>query len=295
MKLFESLQENLSPALQFWLRPMLLMLFASLGLHALLLGLPLRTEPKPEEEPEPEPTETVEITSLIAEPSSPSSPKPSPAPKTPPPQPTPPQLQPPPPPRPRQRPPIVQTPREKRAPEPTPAQQQPTPSPQLSPQPSPEPLTQTTPTPSPDNSAATAAAGSGLLDELYKRVYRDLTENSTNTPEAVEASLKGLPYEQIEAEKRSYFFTEPTQLKPEVIGSLGITQRTPSTAYDKYIQPILTNELGFDVNFVSRYGEADLFKAENDNRIEFYMSLVPYGSFGSQTFVVIWPKDPREL
>jgi hypothetical protein len=78
------------------------------------------------------------------------------------------------------------------------------------------------------------------------------------------------------------------------VGSLGITQRTPSTAYDKYIKPILTNELGFDVNFAGRYGEAELFKAQNERGVEFYMSLVPYGSFGSQTFVVIWRKDPRE-
>jgi hypothetical protein len=132
---------------------------------------------------------------------------------------------------------------------------------------------------------------------LYERVYRDLVENSTNSPEAIEKALKSIPFDQVQAEKRPFFFAGPDQLKAGAIGSLGMTQRPPNIAYDKYIEPVLTRELGFQLEWIGRfaYGDSELYRAWNDNGIEFHISLVPYGSFGSQTFVVIWAKDPREL
>ncbi len=118
-----------------------------------------------------------------------------------------------------------------------------------------------------------------------------------NSPEALKNALDDVSPERVAEDKRSSFFEESGRLKDGAIARLAIPQKTPGTAYDDYIEPILKDQLRFQIDWEGRfaYGDSDLYKAWNDNGIEFYISLVPYGKPASQTLVVIWAKDPREL
>jgi len=135
----------------------------------------------------------------------------------------------------------------------------------------------------------------GFLEELSLRIRRDLLENSTNTPESIDELLRSLPYSEIAAQQREYFFHSETKLKAGVVGSLGIPQ-SPTTSYYDYIQPVLTKELDFEIEKRGKvYGDAELYHAKHKQNVELYISLVPVGSFGSQTFVVIWAEYPWHI
>ena len=135
----------------------------------------------------------------------------------------------------------------------------------------------------------------GLLEELSRRIRRDLLENSTNTPETIDAVLLSRPYSELAVEQREYFFQSETKLKAGALGSLGIP-KSPITSYAFYIQSILTKELDFDIEELGKvYGDAELYKAKKAQDVDFYLSLIPFGSSASNTFVVIWEKDPRSI
>jgi len=129
---------------------------------------------------------------------------------------------------------------------------------------------------------------------LSRRIRRDLLKKSIKTPETIDEFLRSLPYSEIAAQQREYFFQSETKLKTGALGSLGIIQ-SPIISYYSYIQPILTKELGLEIEELGIYGEAELYKVKNEQKVELYISLVPVGSFGRQTFVVIWEKDPRNI
>ncbi|NER99580.1 MAG: hypothetical protein F6J86_38180, partial [Symploca sp. SIO1B1] len=134
-----------------------------------------------------------------------------------------------------------------------------------------------------------------LLEELSRRNRRDLIQYSTKTPEAIDEIFRSLPYSEIAAKQRGYFFQSETQLKAGALGSLRIPG-DPMTLYDFSMQPILSQELDFEIEELGTvYGDAELYQVKKDEA-EFYISLVGFGSFDNiSTFVVIWEKDPRSI
>lgn len=319
MKPFYLQLKNLPPSLQAWFRPMLLI---SLGFHGLLLTLPMPQQPKLEPLP-PKKAEKVKITTLLAasSPSPKASPKPFLNALQPTPKPTPKRVIPPP----QQRvtsPPPVPIPKQTPKPEPPKEEEQPKKQSKQEEQPKKQaqeeekPKQQQEPDNQPekqpkeeekskqqesdnqpekqlqeDNSAAVAEAGQGLLEELRPRILDRLAQ-STNDPDAMREYLETLPYDFIKPEQQPYFFEGEGKLKKEALAFLAIPQTNPQGAYDDYFKPVLGEELGFKVESLGQtYGQADLYKAHNEAKVEFYMSIVK--PTGSGAFVVIWPKDPR--
>ena len=251
-------------------RPMLLV---SVAVHAGLLTLPLPSET--ESQPEPEPEETVKITSLVAPESSP---EPAPAPPqaaqppeqtaTPAPQPTVPpipqlDLELPP-----EDEPIPEVPPEESVPEEMPSEQAAVPTPQSS----------------------AAPPGANLVEALRPRILERLAKSSNDLQE-MENFLDSFPTESMKAEQTSSFFVG-NQLKEGAIASVAIPQTNAVGAYTDYLEPVLTNQLGFSLEPLQPYGGADLYKAQNAEGVEFYMSLVKL-KLGSGAFVVFWQSDPR--
>ncbi|HBY77317.1 MAG TPA: hypothetical protein DEG47_10035 [Cyanobacteria bacterium UBA11148] len=141
-----------------------------------------------------------------------------------------------------------------------------------------------------DKSQAGVEAGAGLLGELRARIKAKLVEAGKDTEENIENTLDSKP-----EEVGSDFLVGSDQLKEGAVGSL-TTRGNPNSVYDEYIEPVLRQELGFQVEeLTDLYGGASLYKAQNEQGIEFYMSLVKVGFGGSQTFVVIWGNDPRSI
>ena len=247
------------------------MLLVSVAVHAGLLILPLPSET--ESQPEPEPEETVKITSLVAPESSP---EPAPA--------TPQAAQPP-------------APAAAPAPQPTvsPVPQldlvppEDEPIPEAPPEASvPEELPAEKAAPTPNSSAA--PPGANLVEALRPRILERLAESSNDLPE-MEAFLHSFPTESMKAEQTSSFFVG-NQLKEGAIASVAIPQTNAVGAYTNYLEPVLTNQLGFSLEPLQPYGGADLYKAQNAEGVEFYMSLVKL-KLGSGAFVVFWQSDPR--
>lgn len=148
--------------------------------------------------------------------------------------------------------------------------------------------------PSTQNSTGPGGEGEGLLKLLRDRVRRDLLASGTNTESVIDETLDSLFLDELNDPAT---FLDGQNLKAGTIGSLGISQNSPSKAYSDYIDPILTIELGFnEIEEISEgYAGEKLYKARNStNGDEFYMSLVGIGApRPTQTFVVIWEKDPR--
>lgn len=135
-----------------------------------------------------------------------------------------------------------------------------------------------------------AAAGSSLLEELRPRILRRL-EQSTNDPNAMKAYLDSLPIQFVKDEQRPFFFNEQEQLKQGALGFLAIPQTNPTGAYYEYIEPVIKNELGFKiVQLTQSYGQSNLYKAENQEGVVFYMSLVKLK--GSGALLVLWQDKP---
>ncbi|ACB50512.1 conserved hypothetical protein [Crocosphaera subtropica ATCC 51142] len=298
---------NLLLKFRFLFRPMF---FLSLIFHIGFLRLPLPSSPELKENKTEEIEEKVEITRLI-----PPSPQPSPAtPKTSPkvkstPTPTPIQS----PPKVRQ--PPRQPPRQiPRITTPSPIPQS-TPTPKKTPleinpepTPSPTPKQTSTPTPTPtptpnqeliendvnntDNQNEIASeAGSSLLEELRPRILKRL-EESSNDLDAMEEYIDTLPIQFIREEHTSYFLTEEQQLKSGTLGFLTIPQTSPYGAYFDYIEPVVKNELGFEINQLEeQYGDSLLYEAKNSSDITFYMSIVKLK--GSGALLVLWIDNPQ--
>lgn len=318
------LLKTLPPALQIFWRPMLLI---SLAVHGIFLALPMPPESK--SEPPPPKKEAVKITQLLAPPSSPA-PQPSVKPLQPTPQSTPqPSLQrTTPPPQPKvASPPPVPIPKPTPKPEPPkeeevsqkqpkekaeetskkqPKEQEKPKQEQKEPQTNPQPEEEKPPQKQQqdnqaeqqpqediqkDNSAAVAEAGKGLLEELRPRILDRLAQ-STNDPSAMREYLDTLPYGFVKSEQQPYFFEGEDELKKEALAFLAIPQTNPQGAYDDYLKPVVEEELGFKIDELGEsYGGANLYKAENEAKVEFYMNIVKLTGTGA--FVVIWPKDPR--
>ncbi|MCP2729949.1 hypothetical protein [Limnofasciculus baicalensis] len=135
--------------------------------------------------------------------------------------------------------------------------------------------------------------GNDLLKELRNKVRRDLLASGTNSEAVVDQTLNSLPIEEL---SNSAFFFNRGKLKAGTIGSLAISQNSIARTYSQYLEPILTVELGFKIERIKGgYGGENLYKIRNDEGVEFYLSLIGFGSFNSQTFVVLWEKDPRSL
>jgi len=134
-----------------------------------------------------------------------------------------------------------------------------------------------------------------LLEELRRRLRRNIVVSNTNTPEEIDQLLRSLPYSEIAAEQGEYFFKSETQLKAGALGSLRIP-KDPMTLYDFSMQRILTEELDLEIEELGKvYGDAELYKVKKD-KTELYISLVSFRAFKlDNTFVVIWEQDPRSI
>ncbi|WP_323300727.1 hypothetical protein [Crocosphaera sp. UHCC 0190] len=304
MKLIKQ-TKNWLLSLRFLFRPMFVI---SLVLHGWLLNLPLPSASKPESKKPEEIKEKVQITRLIPPSSqSTSQTKPTPTPvKSPPrikPTPSLPKIT-----APRQQIPQISSPSPQRKITPKPQnsspksssqppkkEAKPTPTPKASPssQPSPKPSpSQPLPEAKIDNSAVANEAGSSLLEELRPRILKRL-EQSTNDLAEMEKYLDSLPIQFIKDEQISFFLTEQEQLKSGVLGSLNIPQTNPTNAFFDYIEPVVKNELGFEITQLEPdYGNSILYQAKNSSNVVFYMSIVKLK--GSGAFLVLWPDNPNK-
>ena len=292
--------------LRFLFRPMF---FLSLMFHIWFLSLPLPSSSELDEKKaeEKDIEEKVKITRLT-----PPSPKPSPTPNA---KLTPPQVQ---------SPPEIKSPA--KVPKITPDRQpiarvpSPSPTPKLTPTPRNSPVTQNTPdpqqstpkpsptnTPSPsptssptpplteentNNSEVASAAGASLLEELRPRILKRL-EQSTNDLDAMENYIDTLPTQFIKDEEMPFFLTGEKQLKSGTFGYLTIPQTSPYGAYFEYIEPVVKNELGFDITQLEEdYGDSLLYEAKNSSNVSFYMSIVKLK--GSGAWLVLWADNPNE-
>lgn len=132
-----------------------------------------------------------------------------------------------------------------------------------------------------------------LLKKLRDRVRRNLLESGTNSEAAVDQTLDSFPIDEL---INSAFFFDGQNLKVGTIGSLGISQHSIARTYSQYVEPILIVELGFKIERIKGgYGGSNLYKLRNDEGVEFYLSLIGFSAFQSQTFLVLWEKDPRGL
>jgi hypothetical protein len=113
--------------------------------------------------------------------------------------------------------------------------------------------------------------------------------------QAMESFMQSLPVSSIQNEQIEFFLQseDPPQLQPGAFNSLAIPQVSPRAAYQDYVSPVLEQQLGFQLERLdSDYGGADLYRAQNNQGVEFYMSLVKL-KLGSGAFVVLWQTDPR--
>ncbi|EAZ89412.1 hypothetical protein [Crocosphaera chwakensis] len=301
---------NLLSKFRVLFRPMF---FLSLIFHIGFLSLPLPSSPKLEEkktEEQEEIQEKVEITRLIP-------PSPQPSPETPK---TPPKVKSTPTPQPIQRPPTVrQIPRITTpspstqitaTPEKTPLQINPEPSPSPTPKqtPTPTPKVSESPTPTPtptinpeliendinnleNQNEVASEAGSSLLEELRPRILKRL-EKSSNDLDAMKEYIDTLPIQFIRDEHIPYFLTAENKLKVGTLGFLTIPQTSPYGAYFDYIEPVVKNELGFEINQLEeQYGDSLFYEAKNSSDVTFYMSIVKLK--GSGALLILWIDNPQ--
>ena len=137
-----------------------------------------------------------------------------------------------------------------------------------------------------------SAAGASLLEELRPRILKRL-EQSTNDLEAMENYIDTLPTQFIKNEEMPFFLTEEKQLKSGTFGYLTIPQTSPHGAYFVYIEPVVKNELGFDITQLEEeYGDSLLYEAKNSSNVSFYMSIVKLK--GSGAWLVLWADNPNQ-
>ncbi|WOB45127.1 hypothetical protein HNI00_19740 [Thermoleptolyngbya oregonensis NK1-22] len=281
-----------SPWQMFW-RPMLV---ASVALHALVLGLPIASEPEPEATEEVAEEPPVSLASL------------RPVPKVaPPPQPTPTAT----PPRPK-----VQPARPTPVPRPSP-----NPVPRVAPSPSPvaspsvEPTPQASPTPEPEASPAaeptpiseevplTPEATAALPAELTaeEQELQDLWGQFQGNLAGVAASeTAGLNIPYYKFPQPELFFTAESIAAAEADPSLAAaslpmidnilwaSRRRP----DEVLAEVQQMFEGFTFTPEGEYGGGDLYKMEKEGTIR-YINLVR-ASDRSATFVVIWKQNPNQ-
>ncbi len=113
-----------------------------------------------------------------------------------------------------------------------------------------------------------------------------------NDLEVMEEYIDTLPIQFIREEHQPFFLTEEQQLKSETLGFLTIPQTSPYGAYFDYIEPVVKNELGFEINQLEeQYGDSLLYEAKNSSDITFYMSIIKLK--GSGALLVLWVNNPQ--
>jgi hypothetical protein len=148
----------------------------------------------------------------------------------------------------------------------------------------------------PDNKTKTDATTSDntVVKDLRDRIRIKLLASENSDSAVVDQFINSLPVAEVAKENAPYFF-EGEALKEGIRGSVGIAETDVKIAYEQYVEPILNKQLGFEVEEISDgYGGEKFYKAQDAKGVELYLSLVGVGTPSpSQTFVVIWEKDPR--
>ncbi len=257
-------RKNLPPLLQLLYRPML---FISLGLHGILLMLPIPQPTKSQIEQKPE-QEELEITQLLAPPKKPSpqasvptkpSPRqlPQPSPKI-----TPQQVTPP-------------------TPQSTPSS---TTTPSASPTPLPSPEESTTQEPTPElttEASPNASDDNETFQNLFGEISGEVAEEL-----GVDPSYFAQPELFFTAESLK---TDEPQQKQEITRIKWISLKTPEQVFTE-IEPQLTNS-GIEVSLHGEYGGGNIYKLQKGNFVK-YLNLVPTAtSIG--TMIVVWNSDPN--
>ena len=134
---------------------------------------------------------------------------------------------------------------------------------------------------------------------LRTKIAGALGSAGVNTPQAIAEYIGSLPIDLIPDDKLPQFFEDPDPENPRLReGALQgewitIPQVSPRNAYPEYVEPILTEQLGFAVESLGKdYADEYLYRAENDDGVAFFMSLVKLK--GSGAIMIIWTNDPRE-
>jgi hypothetical protein len=149
-------------------------------------------------------------------------------------------------------------------------------------------------TPANKTTGDATTSDNSIVKDLRDRIRTKLLASENSDSVVVDKFINSLPVAEVAQENASYFF-EGEALKPGIRGSVGIAETDVKIAYEQYIEPILNKQLGFELEEISDgYGGEKLYKAHNAEGVELYLSLVGVGTPSpTQTFVVIWEKDPR--
>lgn len=287
---WKQIQRSIPYLLNLCNRPLL---FVAIGLHVVVLMLPTPDRAETEKQP---PKEVIKVSQLSAAPPKPKPQKPKNAkPKPPKPKPQKPKAAPP-----RRSPALVATP-PKPKPKPTePAKPTPTEKPEPTPKPDPQgedPLANTPPVNTPPANQAdgdSTGSGKGLVDELSKEILAKLLESGTNDETTLQEFMTSIP-ETIPEGIYGDFVGADGQILVDrgAFASLAIPQMSASAAYLDYIEPTLSQKLGFEVTEMDpNYGGSKLFMAKNTGGITFFFSLVKLTN-SSGAFMVLWKTDPR--
>lgn len=287
---WKQIQRSIPYLLNLCNRPLL---FVAIGLHVVVLMLPTPDRTETEKQP---PKEVIKVSQLSAAPPKPKPQKPKNAkPKPPKPKPQKPKAAPP-----RRSPALVATP-PKPKPKPTePAKPTPTEKPEPTPKPDPQgedPLANTPPVNTPPANQAdgdSTGSGKGLVDELSKEILAKLLESGTNDETTLQEFMTSIP-ETIPEGIYGDFVGADGQILVDrgAFASLAIPQMSASAAYLDYIEPTLSQKLGFEVTEMDpNYGGSKLFMAKNTGGITFFFSLVKLTN-SSGAFMVLWKTDPR--
>ena len=287
---WKQIQRSIPYLLNLCNRPLL---FVAIGLHVAVLMLPTPDRTETEKQP---PKEVIKVSQLSAAPPKPKPQKPKNAkPKPPKPKPQKPKATPP-----RRSPALVATP-PKPKPQPTePAKPTPTAKPEPTPKPDPQgedPLANTPPVNTPPVNQAggdSTGSGKGLVDELSKEILAKLLESGTNDETTLQEFMTSIP-ETIPEGIYGDFVGADGQILVDrgAFASLAIPQMSASAAYLDYIEPTLSQKLGFEVTEMDpNYGGSKLFMAKNTGGITFFFSLVKLTN-SSGAFMVLWKTDPR--
>ncbi|XGV86864.1 MAG: hypothetical protein ACAF42_15165 [Limnothrix sp. BL-A-16] len=285
---WKQIQRSIPYLLNLCNRPLL---FVAIGLHVAVLMLPTPDRTETEKQP---PKEVIKVSQLSAAPPKPKPQKPKNAkPKPQKPKPQKPKATPP-----RRSPALVATPPK---PKPTePAKPTPTAKPEPTPKPDPQgedPLANTPPVNTPPVNQAggdSTGSGKGLVDELSKEILAKLLESGTNDEATLQEFMVSIP-ETIPEGIYGDFVGADGQILVDrgAFASLAIPQMSASAAYSDYIEPTLSQKLGFEVTEMDpNYGSSKLFMAKNTGGITFFFSLVKLTN-SSGAFMVLWKTDPR--
>lgn len=287
---WKQIQRSIPYLLNLCNRPLL---FVAIGLHVAVLMLPTPDRTEAEKQP---PKEVIKVSQLSAAPPKPKPQKPKNAkPKPPKPKPQKPKATPP-----RRSAALVATP-PKPKPEPRePAKPTPTNKPEPTPKPDPQgedPLANTPPVNTPPVNQVggdSTGSGKGLVDELSKEILAKLLESGTNDEATLQEFMVSIP-ETIPEGVYGDFVGADGQILVDrgAFASLAIPQMSANAAYSDYIEPTLSQKLGFEVTEMDpNYGGSKLFMAKNTGGITFFFSLVKLTN-SSGAFMVLWKTDPR--